>query len=940
MPNVPPGFVLRFVVTVVSLVVLPLAAAPSVGAQASASSGGITGVVIDRSSGLPLSEAGVQIVGTRLGAITGEDGRYTIVGIPAGTVTIHVRRIGFQAKTVTGIALFSGQTFKQDVTLDLATVTLAGIEVTSAAERGTVREALDQQREALGIVSAVTAEQIARSPDSDAAAAVQRVSGVTLQDNKYVHVRGLGERYTTTSLNGARMPSPEPEKKVVPLDLFPASLLRSITTSKTFTPDQPGDFSGAQVDIRTREFPAERTVTYSMSVGHNASATGRDVIAAPVSAGEWFGFANGSRQLPGMVRDAGGFLDRTYSRSEINTMINSFRNSWTPTQRTGLPNSSFGVSIGGNDPVLGRQIGYVGSLTYSLGQEIQADAYRAQIDQGDATSSLPGNEFRGTTGRTTVLWGGLLNLSTFLGNGTLLTLNNTFNRSADSEASRDRGWDENIGRDVIFERSMLRYVERSVRSHQLAAEHALGSRHQLEWALTNSAVTRVEPDRSDLVYASFPDAANGGHSPFQLYSSADAGARRTFGDLREEAYEGSIDYRVYVGDVANENMLKIGVLARATDRDAEVFQYAFTGLLPEEDAALPAEQIFDGRFTEGDMNVFQLQPLGQAGSYAATDRLAAAYAMTDWGITGRLRLVGGLRVEDSDVEVATLNFFGQEQTSGRRFTDVLPSAALNLALTEQQNLRFSVSQTLARPEYRELSPILHRDVLFEVAVQGNPDLRRTLIQNADLRWEWYPNAGEVMSIALFAKRFEDPIERVETPTSGTPIHSFVNAGSANNWGVELEARKSLGGLAGSLEPLTVFANATLMRSRIRIGDDPLAANTNPDRAMVGQAPYVVNAGATWASHTGFSATALYNLVGRRVYSAGEREGALVDTYELPRHVLDFSLRVPLWSAIDLKVDAKNILDAEYRREQGPVVRESYRTGRTFTLGFTWKPIGS
>ena len=928
-------------IAALAIVAALLASAGSLAAQDTGSSGRLAGRVVDQTTGAPLADVALQVVGTTRGAMTDADGRYTVSGIPAGTVTLHVRRIGFQPKTITGIVLHAGETFEQNIGLGVATVTLTAIEVTSAAERGTVREALEQQRDAAGIVSAVTAEQISRSPDSDAAAAVQRVSGVTVQGGRFVHVRGLGERYTTTSLNGARMPSPEPEKKAVPLDLFPASLLRSVTTSKTFTPDQPGDFSGAQVDIRTREFPLERTISYSMSVGVNASATGRSVIAAPVAASEWFGFAGAGRELPGMVRQAGGFLDRTYTRSEVNTMIGAFRNSWTPVERNGLPNSSFGVSIGGNDPVLGRQIGYIGSLIYSLGQEIQDDSYRAQIDLGDASSTRPGNEFRGSTGRTSVLWGGLLNLSTFLGNGTLLTLNNTFNRSADSEASRDVGTDENIGRDVIFERSTLRYVERSVRSHQLAGEHALGERHQVDWALTNSGVTRVEPDRSDLVYASFPDLENGGQRPFQLYSTADAGARRTFGDLREDAWEGSASYRLLVGDIDRRNAVKVGLLARATDRDAEVFQYAFTGSLPEADAQLPAEQIFDGRFTQDDMSVFQLQPLGQAGSYSARDRLAAAFLMADWGLGERMRLVGGVRVEHSDVEVTTLNFFGQEQVASRVFTDWLPSVAVNVAVSDRQNLRLSLSQTLARPEYRELSPILHRDVLFEVAVQGNPTLRRTLVQNADVRWEWYPAAGEVLSVALFAKRFHDPIERVETPTSGTMIHSFVNAASASNWGVELEARKGLGTLAAPLEPLSVFSNVTLMRSRIEIGDDPLAANTNPDRAMVGQAPYVVNAGLTWAPGSGrLSATALYNVVGRRIYSAGEREGALVDTYEMPRHAVDFSLRAPLWRTVDLKLDAKNLLDAEFRREQGPIVRESYRTGRTFTLGFSWKPVGS
>ena len=923
-----------------AVVALVLLAAPLSG-QRPASTGRIAGRVVDQATGAPLSDVGIQVVGTTLGAMSDADGRYAIPAIPAGTVTLHLRRIGFQPKTVTGIALAAGETFEQNVALGVASVTLTAIEVTSAAERGTVREALEQQRDAAGIVSAVTAEQISRSPDSDAAAAVQRVSGVTVQDGRFVHVRGLGERYTTTSLNGARMPSPEPEKKAVPLDLFPASLLRSVTTTKTFTPDQSGDFSGAQVDIRTREFPAERTVAYSVSLGMNARAAGRDVVAAPVAATEWFGFADGRRELPDMVRRAGGFLDRAYTRSEINAMIGAFRNSWTPVERAGLPNSSFGVTVGGNDPIFGRQVGYIGSFTYSLGQEIQAETYRAQIDLGDATSSRPGNEFRGETGRTSVLWGGLFNLSTFLGDGTLLTLNNTFNRSADSEASRDRGSDENIGRDVIFERSTLRYIERSVRSHQLAAEHVLGARHQVDWALTNSAVTRLEPDRSDLVYASFPDLETGAQRPFQLYSTADAGARRTFGDLRENAWEASASYRVFLGEVDRRNAVKVGALGRTTERDAGVFQYAFTGSLPETDAQLPAEQIFDGRFTQDDMTVFHLQPLGQAGSYRARDGLLAAYVMTDWALGERLRFVGGVRVEHSDVEVATLNFFGQEQVASRVFTDWLPSAALNLELGDRQQVRLSVSQTLARPEYRELSPILHRDVLFEVAVQGNPALRRTLVRNADVRWEWYPQAGEVVSVALFAKRFQDPIERVETPTSGTMIHSFVNAASASNYGVELEVRKGLGAFSDRLAPMSVFANTTLMRSRIEIGDDPLAANTNPDRAMVGQAPYVVNAGMTWASEDGrLSATTLYNVVGERIYSAGERAGALVDTREQPRHALDLSLRAPLLRAMSIKLDAKNLLDAPNRRTRGPIVRESYRSGRTFTVGVSWRPVGS
>src|SRR5215204_1207808 len=258
-----------------------------------AATGRIVGRILDATTGQGLADVGVQIVGTTLGGMSGVEGRYVVANIPAGTITLPVRRLGYAPKTVTGVLLNAGQTLEQNITMQPASVQLQAMSVTAAAERGSVNEALDQQRTATGIVSSVTAEQITRSPDSDAAQAVQRVSGVTVQDGRYVFVRGLGERYTTTSLNGSRMPSPEPERKVVPLDLFPSGLLQSVTTTKTFTPDQPGDFSGAQVDIRTREFPAQRQYTYSTTLGYNSAAAGSEAPAAPRAGGEWAALASG-----------------------------------------------------------------------------------------------------------------------------------------------------------------------------------------------------------------------------------------------------------------------------------------------------------------------------------------------------------------------------------------------------------------------------------------------------------------------------------------------------------------------------------------------------------------------------------------------------------------------------------------------------------------------
>ena len=898
-----------------------LAAAMLMPASAHAQdTGRIVGRVVDAASGAGITDVAIQVVGTTIGTTTGVDGRYTIHRVPAGTVTLQARRIGYAPKTVTGLMLDAGGALQQDISLASAAVQLTAQVVTAEAERGTVNEALDQQRNATGIVTAITREQIARSPDGDAAQAVQRVSGVTVQDGKYVFVRGLGERYTTTSLNGARLPSPEPERRVVPLDLFPAGLLQTITTQKNFTPDQPGDFSGAQVDIRTREFPLRRQLSYSVSASYNDAATGSDLPMAPTTGREWLGFAGVERRVPGMV--VGG-LAGSPSQDDFNLMVNSFRNAWTPRAKAAAPGASFSVTAGGNDPVLGRELGYVGSFSYSYGDEVRANEVRAYAEPTDGTREI--DRFEGTTGRSSVLWGGLLNLSTMLGSSTRISLNNTYNRTADNEARRERGRSENLGLELEVDR--LRFVERTMRSNQLVGEHQLGDRHELDWSLTASGVSRSEPDRSEFITVVGDDGS-------RYWLDGPEASVRTFGDLREDSYSASADYALRFGGAERAHQLKVGGLFRHTDRDAENQSYSLQApFLSLENRRLPAEQIFDGRFTADGGAGFRVVPLAQGGSYSASEMLGAGYAMLEYALGERVRLVGGARVERSATEVLA------SPTDGRRpvftnpvYTDVLPSAAVNVKLDERHNLRFSASQTLARPEYRELAEVQYRDVIGGENVIGNPALQRTLIRNTDARWEWYPEAGEVVSVGLFAKRFENPIERVFLATSGTRVVTFVNARAASNLGVELELRKNLGFLAEPLLPVSVFSNLTLMRSDITLGDDPRVAPE--ERAMVGQAPYVVNGGVTYAADGGFSATLLYNRVGRRIVSASQQP--LPATYEESRDVLDVSLRFPVVGSLSGKLDARNLLDAPYEHTQGTVTRERYDVGRSLSLGFSWQ----
>lgn len=907
------------------------------GAQQQASTGRIVGRVIDAASGKGVADVGVRVVGTTSGTQSGPDGRFTVTNVAAGSVALQVRRLGYQVKTVTGLQVNPGAAVEQNVTLEPATAMLAATVVTASSERGSVSAALDQQRTATGIVNTVTAEQIQRSPDANAAQAVQRVSGVTIQDNKYVLVRGLGERYTTTSLNGARVPSAEPERKVVPLDLFPAGLLQTVTTSKTFTPDQPGDFAGASVDIRTREYPAQRTTTYAWTAGYNTAATGQSMLGAPTVGGEWLGFAGSARALPGVVA-AQSTNFSSLSRPQVNSLVRAFRPVWSPVQRTAAPNVSLSASTGGTAGVAGKDVGYLFSGSYGTSNEVQRGEVRALAvpNRTGTGGQEPYNRFVGETGRSSILWGGMANFSTLLGQRSLLAFDNLYNRTADNEARADTGYLEQGGIDSPARRTTLRFVERTVRSSQLRLEQTLSPRQTLWLAVTSAGVVRDEPDRGDFVQVRPTDPRTGAIGPYQWLSTSDDAAKRSFSSLDERSWNYSGDYRLQLGSDGREWSFKTGGAFRDTRRDARNRNYSIFGRnLTDAQLQLAPEQLFSGAFVADTSNVFFPAANATTGSYRAVDRVGAGYLMADVPLAWRARMITGARVEDWHLTLTEeLPLVGDPSTPPLHNTDVLPSIAVNVALSDAQNLRLSAARTVSRPEYREVSALGFCDVIGERCTRGNPALRRAMIDNYDLRWELYPSAGEVLSVGTFAKRFHDPIERIEIGTSGSSAFSFVNTKGATNVGLELEMRTRLGRITNMMEPFTTFANATFMRSRIEVGNEDISALTNTVRPMAGQSPYVVNAGVSWEREKGGSATLLYNVVGSRIVAVGSKP--VEDTYELPRQALDFSAQAPLRSGMLLRVNAKNLFDAPTRQTSGTVTRLEYRTGRVFQLGLTWQ----
>ncbi len=896
--------------------------------------GRIVGRILNATTGEPIPGAQVTVLGTSIATVTVWTGQFDLTGVPVGRWSISIRAIGYNPKTVVDLDVRPDTAIPLDVSLGAAIVQLEGVTVSAARERGSVSAAMDEQRTSGQIVNAVTAEQMTHSPDGDAGEAVKRVSGVTVQDGKYVFVRGLGERYTTTSLNNARIPSPEPDRKVVPFDLFPSNLLESITTAKTFTPDQPGDFSGAAVNLKTRDFPLQRHASISLAGGGNTSATGRDLALAPTVGREWLGQPGAERLLPAPAQGIQRPSDLAgLTPGQINGVIAAFRNAWSARIRSGSELGSLGLSLGGHADAGSVPLGYLAAFTYSTSQDVRRDERRAlAVSGGGPGLTRAQNAYFGGTTTAGVLWGGLLNLSARVGARVTFSTQNTFSVGADNQAIHLAGANEEFATD--FDITRLTFTQRTMRSNQLSGQVQLGDRHHLDWAITSSGVRRHEPDRSDLVYLTQLDTARATSQPLSWWGGPRS-AVRTFSDLHESGAELAAHYRLSFGSPAHPHAVKFGADYRSLQRTADSRSFdVINNDLSDTERSQAAETIFDGAYAAAGRLLLFLDANG--GRYTATDRLVAGYAQLEWSLGDRIRLIGGARVEDARLHVRSLTTQGDSSSPRLHNVDLLPAVALTLRLTATQNLRLAASQTLSRPEYRELSPVPYADILGGLTVFGNPGLRRALIRNLDARWEWYPGPSEVISVAVFAKQFDHPIEKVIVAQTGASALSFVNAAGASNFGVELELRRNLSFLSPGLLPLTVFANATLMRSRIRPGNDSIASNTNANRSMMGQAGYVVNAGLSYATPNGrLTATALYNVVGRRIVEVGQQP--LPDASELPRHIVDASVQAHLGPRVALKLDAKNLLDAPYRVVQGSVTRLRYHAGRVVTLGVTITP---
>jgi len=917
---------LRYAAATLALTLAALLATP---AGAADGRGKIRGKVIDEYNAITLPGAPVEVVGTDTVAYTDMDGVYEVTLAP-GSYDVRVVFSGYEDSFHQGVPVAAGQTTTLDVVLKVPTVSLKE-EITVTAEAGpaatTQAAALIERKKAGTVSDSLAREEMSKNADGDAAAAMTRVTGVSVVGGEYIYVRGLGERYSNTTLNGTVLPTTEPDKRVVPLDLFPTALLQGVKVTKSYLPDKPAEFSGGLLEIEPLNFPDRPMFSISFSGGYNSNTTGKDIESYSGGGVDWLGYDDGTRALPGVIPDSKvverGVFGSGYTQAELTAFGRSFANTWNPQSATGKPDTSFSI-LGGNN---WGKFGAVGSVTYNYKNRFRSERQQFYALAGGSEAILrPTNDFdfRYSTYQATL--GAIANVSYRFSGNHRLALENFYTNSGSDETRLFEGYQEDKG--VPLRNSRLYWVQETILSTKLSGEHffpGLGN-SRLDWRGTHSRAKRDEPDLREVLYQYNPAIDD-----YELANESQSGFRM-FNDLTDEVYEGAADWSTLLVHGGRSTILKVGGAYTHRTRD---FLSRRLRMKPTRsrviDLTLDPETLFQSENIGVD---FQLEEdTRTTDKYDATHDIAAGYAMVDLPITNALRFVGGARVEHSNQEVLTRDPF--DPTVGvvpasLTNTDVLPGLNLVYQLSPDMNLRGAWSITVNRPEFRELAPFEFTDIVGGRAVVGNPDLVRAKIMNADLRWEWFPTNGgtdgEVVAVSAFWKDFTDPIERVVEATASFRT-SYANAKGARNIGFELEGRKAFG-------PYVLLGlNYTFVDSKIDLERGTAQIQTNLDRPLAGQSPNVLNGMVELRNRArDLSARVLVNYFDSRISDVGVLGAP--DVLENGRTTLD-AVATKTFGDWALRLTGENLTDAEILFTQGGLFQRGFKAGRSISLGVSY-----
>lgn len=906
---------------------------------AAAKAQSIKGRIIDASTSEPLTGATVKIEGLKLGAVADIDGTYEIDNLTPGVYDLKVSYIGYDDKIIKGVEVKLKDIVKLDITLNVDGLTTDIIEVQANTTLANESALLVEQKNSDKVQDGISEQQIKRAPDAAASDVLKRVTGVNIVGDKYVFVRGTSDRYSLTTLNGVQMPSTETDKKSFSFDLFPSNLLENIIVAKTFTPELPGNFSGGLVQVATKDFPDQFTLGYNIGLGSNSVTSDKEFLTYNAGQNKFLffntGIDDGGRQLPTQF-PAERLINTNFSADELSDYSKLFRNNWAQSTRIAPFNANMQLNIGNNFDIGGNPLGLYAAYSYRTGFSNQ-DLTRAQYNNDLSTLE----SFQGRNSEFAVLNGGIVNLNYKLGDNNKFGLKTTYTINSEDVTTYLEGSKLMTSEDnKDFKLYQTKFSERQLFSTIVSGEHYIErlGRLGVKWNASYNTGRRSDPDVKTMTYERLTGSNDVYNARMGTIADSDGGGR-LFMDLKDIMRNASLDFSMpFVKVSGQQSKLKFGLYGAGTSRNFDARNFApklngYYSYIPY----LPLDEIFAGNNIGTDKISYE-ELTRESDKYTASEENYAGYIMIDMSIN-RFRFVGGVRYEYNRQQVATLGRINEPVRADLLNRDVLPSLNVIYSLTEDMNLRGSVSQTVSRPELREIAPFGYIDYITGVKISGNPSIQRSLVHNYDLRYEFYPHAGELFSVSLFYKNFSSPIEEIYSPGQNNPERTFDNARSgAYNYGVEFEVRKKLGFISSIFSDFTLNANVTFVNSVVNL-ENLQSISTEKTRRMQGQSPYTLNLGLFYDNYElGTSLNLLYNKFGRRISEVGNN--GFNDIFENGNDVIDFSASKRLFNNFEIKFTVKDLLNQEKIYTQDitgteKIVRR-YDSGTRFTLTLGYK----
>jgi outer membrane receptor protein involved in Fe transport len=916
--------------------------------------GSISGKVVSEARGTAVPDARVIVAGRNLSANTDADGRFGFPGLPPGAYSLFLYHSSFAPLTVDSLRVVAGKDLRRRLSLPDKAVQGEAVRITGSATQASDAGMLFARKNSPAVSDGISAEQISKSPDADAAAALKRVTGISIAGDGLVYVRGLGERYVNMQLNGLTVSSPNPEKRVVPLDVFPTRLLENLSVSKTFTADQPAEFAGGSLQLRTKDYPDKRLIEFSAGAGYEPGSTGKGYLTYNGGALDWLGADDGTRKLPDIVP-----TQRFDNRSEIlgatqaereqrqREILASLPNVWTPYLSKAPVNQSYGVSLGNKIPLRGERVfGWLlgGNYSAKWGSDEEFVGLVGLDGQNNAVYS---DRYTKQIGTEAIQWGVLGTATLQDGARHKLRFNFMANRDWEDEVTKVRTFREaDSESSLVFE---IAAAQQTLTNYQLEGSHRVaedGTR--LDWMAGFTSASRWEPDRRLSKYFADDPLSPDYNPEFPWRAVPSLGLRdRYWFDLMERGVGGKVDVEKPMewGWFSEGSKLRGGVFAFGKHRDFDVRRLSYVEGSATGGSALkhgPLEGFFGTFDGSLDSGYISNTDENEKDDYAVDDLQMAAHAQADWMLFPQWRAIAGLRLQYASVQGES---FAQDGTLsppedsikqcgangrcrlpfGYEQAALLPAASVVYALTERQNARVSWTRTFSFPEYREMAPLLFFSYQEALEVYGNVRLKPTDIQNYDFRWEWFPSASELLALSLFYKHFDDPVETRITQSGSNNRALFQNAPSADLYGVETEVRAGLARFHDLLASFEVVGNFTWIRSEVK-GEQA--------RPMQGQSPYLINAilfFEPFREKTQMSL--LYNKFGRRLSKVGVLP--FPDVYEESRESLEFSYSQRVYKGAKMKFTAKNLTNAELVQTQGGLVTRRVKPGPVYSLGATY-----